>query len=186
MKQFTRVLLLTIFLVVPLSSKLTLTSASEGQSPSARKLEEPQAEKETKTEKINFEIVNPEMVQKAYPALGYDLKHGPLWSIVCITKDFGRIPGKLDVKHRGFFTYKYNVYNCEKFFKVNGIMIWNTGDIPEKCVARGRQKDNQKPLYNILAVTQYGNIPGKASVADYGIFSHEGIRFTSKAFYWLC
>ena len=155
MKQFTLHLLLTILLIIPLCSKITLTAASDGESPPARKLEEP----ETDNKKLDFEVINPEMVQKAYPALGYDLKHGPLWSIVCITKDFGRIPGKLDVKHRGFFTYKYNVYNCEKFFKINGILTWNTGTIPEKCVARGRQKDNQKPLYNILAVTQYGNIP---------------------------
>ena len=133
-----------------------------------------------------FHIINPQNVHKVYPAMGYDLKHGPLWNIVCITKEFGRIPGKLDVKHRGFFTYDYNVYNCERFFKVNGLLIWNSGQIPDKCVARGKQTDNQKPLYNILAVTQYGNIPGKASSSEHAVFSHEGIRFTSKNFYWLC
>jgi hypothetical protein len=158
-----------------------------------RTLEEAEEGEETKQEEDNeegqwdpYQVVNPEEVQKAYPALGYDLKHGPLWSIVCITKAFGRIPGKLDVKHRGFFTYNYDVYNCERFFKVNGVLHWNQGEIPEKCVARGKQKDNNKPLYNVVSVTQYGNIPGKASSPVHAVFSHEGIRFTSKSFYWIC
>ena len=152
-------------------------------------VEEKQKEKAPSEEEEKFDpyaVEHPEKVQKAYPAMGYDLKHGPLWNIVCITKTFGRIPGKLDVQHRGFFTYQYDVYNCERFFKVNGILRWNTGEIPEDCVARGKQTDNSKPLYNVVAVTQYGNIPGKARSPVHAIFSHEGIRCTSKSFYWLC
>jgi hypothetical protein len=162
-----------------------MEEASDGEPKSDTVSGEGSEDKE-KTKIDEFHISNPQNVQKAYPALGYDLKHGPYWNIVCITKEFGRIPGKLDIKHRGFFTYEYNVYNCERFFKVNGVLIWNEGKIPENCAARGKQIDNQKPLYNILAITQYGNIPGKASSADYAVFSHEGIRFTSKTFYWLC
>lgn len=170
---------------------LALTTTSKIQSP-LRQMEEASDGGDKKKDEGNdnkvdqFDVAHSERVQKAYPALGYDLKRGPLWTIICITKEFGRIPGKLDIEHKGFFTYQYDVYNCEKFFKVNGLLIWNVGEIPEHCVARGMQADNEKPMYNTLAVTQYGNIPGKSSSPDYTVFSHEGIRFTSKTFYWVC
>lgn len=127
-----------------------------------------------------------QFTNKLYPALGFDTKLGPLWSIVCITKEWGRIPGKLTSKGKAFFTYDYSIYYCDKYFKVNGKMIWNDGTIPKNCLARGKQNDNSKPLYNVLAVTQYGNIPGKASSPLEAIFSIDAIRHSSKDFYWIC
>ena len=158
----------------------------EGGQDEAKEAPKETPKEQPKPKPQNSEIKNPRNVQKKYPALGYDLAEGPQWNIVCITKNFGRIPGKLNIKHQAFFTYQYDVYSCERFFKINGVMLWNEGEIPENCYARGKQKDNEKPLYNIVAVTQYGNIPGKASSKDFGIFSHEGIRFTTKSFYWVC
>ena len=126
------------------------------------------------------------LVEEIFPALGFDLKSGPLWNIICITKKWGRIPGKLAVDGRAYFVYEYRVYFCELFFKTNGRMIWNAGKVPKNCKALGKQQGNNLPLYTVLAVTQYGNIPGKSSNPNFAIFSNEGIRFTSKKFYWVC
>ena len=149
-----------------------------------RKITEDTGAEEAVNKPKSYQDIN--RVTKNYPALGFDLKHGPNWNIVCLTKDWGRIPGKLNVDGKAYFTYEYLVYHCDVFFKVNGIMIWNEGKIPENCVAKGKQSDNNQALHNVLTVSQYGNIPGKAGSTAFAVYSHEGVRFTSKKFYWVC
>lgn len=186
----------------PESSNQNDVKSDDGSQPETDKESPPEGEQEVKegeqegkegeeksTESNpdqNGHEVSPSSIQKLYPALGYSLEQGPLWSIVCLTKDWGRIPGKLDLSGHAFFTYDYSIYYCEKFFKVNGKLIWNNKTIPEKCTARGKQNDNSQPLYNVIAVTQHGNIPGKASSALEAIFSVNAIRYSTENFYWIC
>ena len=138
------------------------------------------------TAELNEQEKEEEMIKNIFPALGFEIGFGPVWNIVCITSDWGDIPGKLNIHGRAFFTYKYSVYHCKSYFKVNGIMRLNKGVIPENCFSKGKQYDNNSNIYSTIAISQYGNIPGKASTPRVSVFSHQGIRFTSKDFYWIC
>ena len=123
---------------------------------------------------------------RIYPPFGYDYNTGPTWNIICLAGQRGRIPGRLDKNGIAYYSFGNKVYHCQKYYKISGTLVYNSGMPPQNCMPTGQQSDNEKELYSTIVETLWGNVPGKAFALSDSNYIHEGMSFYGKSFYWVC